>query len=109
VGTVFYDYKYSFTMFFWVRVSRNPAHQKMILMFGDEGDFNYFKGRQGYPCYFLAVPPGSGVDFWTLANAGTTVEKKQDLAKEGAITAAKTAGWTVVEETYETQAFFNGA
>jgi len=107
VGTVFYDYKYSFTMFFWVRVSRNPARQKMILMFGDEGDFNYFKGRQGYPCYFLATPPGSALSFWTLANAGDTVEKKQDLAKSGAIAAAKAAGWEVVEETYETQAFYN--
>ena len=107
MGTVFYDYKYSFTMFFWVRVTRDPTRQKMILMFGDEGDFNYFKGRQGYPCSFPATAPGSALSFWTLANEGTTTEKKQDLAKAAAIAAAKAAGWEVIEETYETQAFYN--
>ena len=110
MGAVFYDYKYSFTMFFWVRVSRDPTRKKMILMFGDEGDFNYFNGRLAYPSFFIEVPAGSAVSFWSLADyGGTTTEEKQDNAKAAAIAAAKAhpANWIVVEETYETQAFDN--
>ena len=104
-----YDYRYSSTMFFWVRVSRDPSARRMILFFGDEGDFNYFKDRLAYPSFFLEVPADAGVSFWSLADyGGTTVEEKQNNAKKAAIAAAEAVPWVVVEETYEIKAFYSG-
>jgi hypothetical protein len=95
------------SMYFWVRVSRDPKQQKMILFFGDEGDFNYFNSRQSYPCFFLITPHGSAVSFWSVSNEGTTFTDKQDIAEAAANAAATAAGWTVVVETYQTRAFYN--
>ena len=94
-------------LYFWVRVSRDPRKQQMILFFGDEGDFNYFKSRQGYPCFFLITPPGSAASFWSLHNDKTTFIEKQDLAKSEAKAAATAGGWLVVEESYQSRAFYN--
>jgi len=97
------------SMYFWVRVSRNPSKQVMILFFGDEGDLNYFKSRQGYPCFFLITPPGSSTSFWSMQNDGTTFTEKQNIAQAEAIVAAEAhpANWVVVKETYQTRAFYN--
>tara|TARA_Y100001973_G_C5202378_1_gene338839 strand:- start:2427 stop:2741 length:315 start_codon:yes stop_codon:yes gene_type:complete len=95
------------SMYFWVRVSRNPKRQEMILFFGDEGDFNYFKGRNGYPCFFLITPPGSALSFWTINNAGATFTDKQNAAKTAAKNAATAGGWFVVDETDQIKAFYN--
>ena len=97
------------SLYFWVRVSRDPRKQQMILFLGDEGDYDYFKSRQGYPCFFLMVPPGSAETFWSLQNAGETFIDKKDLAKAEAIAAAEAhpANWVVIQETYQTRAFYN--
>jgi hypothetical protein len=95
-------------MYFWVRVTKDLHHRRLFLFFGDEGDYNYFKSRQGYPCWFSETPDPHGPSWWTLhEQSGTTEFEKKTEAKKAAIHAAMTAGWVVVEETYETQAFYN--
>lgn len=94
-------------MYFWVRVTKNLHSRRLLLFFGDENDYKYFYSRQGYPCWFSETPAGSHVDWWTTHNDETTDYKKKEKAKNDAIAAAIVAGWVVVEETYETQAFYN--
>jgi hypothetical protein len=95
------------SMYFWIRVSRDPKKQEMILFFGDEGDLNYFNSRQSYPCFALQTPPGSAVSLWSISNAGTTFTTKQNLAIAEATAAAENAGWTVIKGTDQTRAFYN--
>ena len=94
-------------MYFWVRITKNLQYRRLFLFFGDQGDYDYFYSRQGYPCWFSETPHGQP-PWWTLhEQSGTTKFEKKTEAKAAAIAAAKTAGWVVVEETYETQAFYN--
>ena len=107
MGFPSYDYRYSATIFFWIRTNRNIHQQKMVLSFGTMKDLEFFSDRESYPSFFLATPPGSATSFWSLADyGGTTAEEKQENAKAAAIAAAE-AHWIVVEETYEIQAFYN--
>ena len=98
-------------MYFWVRVSKNLHYRKLLLFYGDLNDYKYFESRQGYPCWFSESPggggSGEGSDWWSLnAQSGTTDNAKKIAAKKAAIDAALAVPWVVIEETYETQAFY---
>lgn len=99
-------------LYFWVRYSRNPTKKKMRLFFGSEDDYNFFYTDQGYSSWFSENPPCHAPPcayWWTLHEQThvTTEYEKKVAAKDAAMLAATTAGWVVVEETYDTQAFLN--
>ena len=71
------------------------------MFFGDLGNYQFFKEHKKYS---VATPEED--PFWALSNSGSTFTSKKEATKLLAVTAAKNAGWVVVEETYQTQAFF---